>query len=112
MPQQMNMDALVPVEIARRAEQIGIRKSEMDALNMFILAVLAVWLIFGAHTTVDKISAMIFPITAFVAAGFEHSIANMYFIPIGLLIKTFDPDYSASLGMDLSNLTLSGFLIQ
>ena len=49
---------------------------------------LAVWLCFGARTTADKIFAILFPITAFVALGFEHSIANMYFIPLGLLLKT------------------------
>ncbi|OGO59923.1 MAG: hypothetical protein A2025_01110 [Chloroflexi bacterium RBG_19FT_COMBO_47_15] len=48
------------------------------------LVCLAVWLCFGARTTVDKIFAILFPITAFVACGFEHSIANMYFIPMGI----------------------------
>jgi len=54
-----------------------------------MLVCLAVWLVFSARTTTDKILSIIFPITAFVAAGFEHSIANMYFIPIGLAIKQF-----------------------
>ena len=52
-----------------------------------MLVCLAVWLVFSARTTTDKILSIIFPITAFVAAGFEHSIANMYFIPMGLAIK-------------------------
>ena len=51
------------------------------------LVCLAVWLCFSARTATDKILAIIFPITAFVAAGFEHSIANMYFIPAGLILK-------------------------
>ena len=51
------------------------------------LVCLAVWLCFSARTTADKILSIIFPITAFVACGFEHSIANMYFIPFGLLLK-------------------------
>jgi formate transporter len=51
------------------------------------LVCLAVWLCTSARSTTDKILAIIFPITAFVAAGFEHSVANMYFIPIGLFIK-------------------------
>lgn len=55
------------------------------------LVCLAVWLCMSARTTTDKILAIIFPISAFVAAGFEHSIANMYFIPIGLLIKSAAP---------------------
>lgn len=52
------------------------------------LVCLAVWLAIGARSATDKILAVIFPIAAFVAAGFEHSVANMYFIPIGLLIKS------------------------
>jgi len=56
------------------------------------LVCLAVWLCASARSTTDKILSIIFPISAFVAAGFEHSIANMYFIPIGLLIKDFAPD--------------------
>ncbi|HIJ56227.1 MAG TPA: formate transporter FocA [Deltaproteobacteria bacterium] len=55
------------------------------------LVCMAVWLCYSARTTTDKILSIIFPITAFVAAGFEHSIANMYFILIGLFIKTGAP---------------------
>jgi formate/nitrite transporter len=51
-----------------------------------LLVCLAVWLAMAGHTVVDKILAIVFPISAFVAAGFEHSIANMYFIPLGLLL--------------------------
>lgn len=51
------------------------------------LVCLAVWLTYSARSTTDKILAIIFPITAFVATGFEHSIANMYFIPYALFIK-------------------------
>jgi formate transporter len=56
------------------------------------LVCMAVWLCFSARSTTDRILSIIFPITAFVAAGFEHSIANMYFVPMGLLIKQFAPD--------------------
>jgi formate/nitrite transporter len=76
------------------------------------LVCLAVWLTFSARSTTDKIAAIIFPITAFVAAGFEHSIANMYFIPIGLLIKTLDPQFAAGTGLDLANLTWSNFFLR
>ncbi len=51
------------------------------------LVCLAVWLCFSARSVVSKIAAIIFPITAFVASGFEHSIANMYFIPMGILLR-------------------------
>ena len=56
------------------------------------LVCMAVWLCYSARSTTDRIVSIIFPITAFVAAGFEHSIANMYFVPMGLLIKQFAPD--------------------
>ena len=56
------------------------------------LVCLAIWLTYSARTVTDKILAILFPITAFVAAGFEHSIANMYFLPIGLFVKEGAPD--------------------
>lgn len=73
------------------------------------LVCIAVWLTFSARSTLDKIAAIIFPITAFVAAGFEHSIANMYFITIALILKSGDADFVASSNLDLSNLTWSKF---
>jgi formate/nitrite transporter len=63
------------------------------------LVCLAVWLTFSARTTTDRILAIVPPIAAFVAAGFEHSVANMYFIPLGLLIKANAPEsFWASIG--------------
>ena len=56
------------------------------------LVCLAVWLTYSAHTTTDRILAIVPPIAAFVAVGFEHSIANMYFIPMGILIRTYAPE--------------------
>lgn len=52
------------------------------------LVCLAVWLCFSARSATDKILCIVFPITAFVASGFEHSVANMYFIPMGLILKS------------------------
>ncbi len=51
-----------------------------------VLVCLAVWLCMGARSVADKILAILFPISAFVACGFEHSIANMYFLPIGMML--------------------------
>ena len=56
-----------------------------------VLVCLAVWLAYGARTTADKIMAIVFPVSAFVVAGFQHSVANMYFIPLGLFIKAWAP---------------------
>lgn len=55
------------------------------------LVCLAVWLCFSARSTTDRILAILFPITAFVACGFEHSIANMYFIPVAMWIAPHLP---------------------
>ncbi len=77
-----------------------------------VLVCLAVWLCTSGRSVVDKILAILFPITAFVASGFEHSIANMYFIPMGLLLKG-SPEVVAAAGktlVDLANLNLVGFL--
>ena len=78
------------------------------------LVCLAVWMTYSARSTIDKIAAIIFPISAFVAASFEHSVANMYFIPIGLFIKDFDPTFTAKIvadtGLDLTGLTWGTFL--
>lgn len=81
-----------------------------------VLVCLAVWLCFSGRSVTDKILAIVFPITGFVALGFEHSVANMYFIPAGLLVKQSQPVLTAAqavLGQapDLSRLTISGFVI-
>ena len=80
------------------------------------LVCLAVWLCFSARSTTDKILAIIFPITAFVASGFEHSVANMYFVPIGLLIKsTAGSGFWEIIGKtaaDFSSLTWGAFLLK
>lgn len=52
-----------------------------------VLVCLAVWLCYSAHSTTDRILSIVPPVTAFVAAGFEHSVANMFILPYGLLIK-------------------------
>jgi formate transporter FocA len=51
------------------------------------LVCLAVWLSYSGRSVADKVLAIVPPISAFVAAGFEHSVANMYFIPVGLFIR-------------------------
>lgn len=79
-----------------------------------VLVCLAVWLCFGARTTGDKILAIVFPISAFVAAGFEHSVANMYFIPLGIMIKAWAPDaFWTQIGtsqLDLASVNLIGLI--
>ena len=81
-------------------------KVEYDPLAAFTLGILcnglvclAVWLTYSARTTTDRILAIIPPIAAFVAMGFEHSVANMYFIPVAMLIRVVAPaDFWVSIG--------------
>jgi len=77
--------------IAQNKCNLGVVEAVTLGILCNALVCLAVWLCYSARTTTDKVISIIFPITAFVAAGFEHSVANMYFIPAGLLIKTFAP---------------------
>ncbi len=101
---------------------IANNKCSLDFLQALTLGVmcnalvcLAVWLCFSARTTTDKILSIIFPISAFVAAGFEHSVANMYYIPIGLLVKAgTSPAFWQAIGKtpaDYAALTWGNFLI-
>jgi formate/nitrite transporter len=62
------------------------------------LVCLAIWMCFAAHTVSGKILAVVFPIAAFVALGFEHSIANMYFIPLGWLLDADGVSFASFLG--------------
>lgn len=103
---------LTALGIANSKVQLGFTQAIALGVLCNILVCLAVWLTFSARSTIDKIAAIIFPITAFVAAGFEHSIANMYFIPMGLLIARFDPGFAAAANLDLRGLTWGAFLLK
>jgi formate transporter len=103
------------------ALSIGNAKAGLDfvpaiALGMMCngLVCLAVWLTLSARTTTDRILAIVPPIAAFVAAGFEHSVANMYFIPEAMAIRSFAPGgfWSAidRVPADFPDLTFEGFV--
>lgn len=100
--------------IAESKMQLGFVEAVALGALCNVLVCLAVWLTFSARTTTDRILAIIPPITAFVACGFEHCVANMYFIPIALFIKGSAPEsfWAAieRLPADLESLTWSGFL--
>ena len=72
-----------------------------------IMVCLATWMASSARTVFGKVLAVVFPVSAFVAAGFEHSVANMYFLPMGLLLSTF-PEILDTAGLtgDTSRLTI------
>ena len=76
------------------------------------LVCIAVWISFAAKDVVGKIAGLFFPIMMFVLCGFEHSVANMYYIGAGLFARIV-PAYAeaaAAAGVDLSSVTVGGML--
>lgn len=103
---------LQAVSIAASKTSLGWSQALVLGALCNALVCLAVWLCYSARTTADKILAIIPPIAAFVAAGFEHSVANMYFIPYGLLVQS-DDSYWSQQDVALPtapDLTWSGFV--
>lgn len=92
--------------VGKTALAIASAKAALPTIQLFFLAVLcnvlvclAVWMSFGARTSTDKVLVIVPPIAAFVAAGFEHSIANLYLLPYGLSIKAWaGPEFWAAIG--------------
>jgi formate/nitrite transporter len=83
--------------IAKEYVAIAVAKVSMPfwtalfkAMLCNVLVCMAVWMSLAGRSVIDKVAAIIFPISAFVAAGFEHSVANMFFIPLAMLLQTFD----------------------
>ena len=81
------------------------------------LVCLAVWLCYGGHSVTDKILSVILPTTAFVTLGYEHTVANMYFIPLGLILKNH-PEVIQAAGritegvVEVAQLTLKNYLFR
>ena len=100
------------LKIAAGKVQLGFVQALALGILCNTLVCLAVWLTYGARSTTDKITAIIFPISAFVASGFEHSIANMFFVPYAMLVMAFDPTFVAEKAVDMTGVTWSAFLIQ
>ncbi|QDX30260.1 formate transporter FocA [Dickeya poaceiphila] len=91
----------------------------VEALCLGILAnlmvCLAVWMSYSGRTLTDKMLAMILPVAMFVASGFEHSIANMFMIPMGIVVKNFASDtFWHAISMtpgQFEHLTISNFIV-
>ena len=110
---------LADYAVGANALRIAVAKVGIDPLEALArgvlcnsLVCLAVWLCYSSRSNTDRFFALVFPITAFVAGGFEHSIANMYFVPLGLLLAG-DPAVLASAALQpdaLGLLTWPDFL--
>ena len=80
-------------KVGETVQRIAMAKAQLGAGEAFfrgvlcnVLVCMAVWMTLAGRSVVDKVLAIVFPITAFVAAGFEHSIANMFFFPLAWLL--------------------------
>lgn len=100
---------------------VSLKKVHHDFLTAFVLGILcnlmvclAIWAAYSGRTTTDKVVAVTMPIALFVATGFEHSVANMFMVPLGILISDFaGADFWAASGLDASvyaELTWANFL--
>ncbi|HVI50163.1 MAG TPA: formate/nitrite transporter family protein [Candidatus Sulfotelmatobacter sp.] len=94
--------------------KVAVAKVAPDSLTIFVkgvlcnlLVCLAVWLAYAGRTVVDKVAAILLPVSAFVAAGFEHCVANQFFLPLALLLKTTG---HIPTDLDLSVLTIGSVL--
>ena len=100
--------------VATHVMNIAVAKTSMPFWKAFfagvlcnVLVCMAVWLAMAGRSVTDKVLAIIFPISAFVAAGFEHSVANFFFIGLALVFKA---DIGHTLSIPLESLTLAGFV--
>ena len=98
------IDELDGGAVGRQAAAIAAAKLELGVAEAFfrgvlcnVLVCLAVWLSYAGRSVADKVLAIIFPIAAFVGAGFEHSVANMYAIPVAMIAGLVPPDMVALL---------------
>ena len=89
------------VRIARSKAELPLAEAFARGILCNALVCLAVWLTIGARSVTDKILAILFPITAFVAIGLEHSIANWFFLPFGLAVDTNDAVSIVGVGRNL-----------
>jgi formate/nitrite transporter len=106
---------LAALSIAQAKASLAFVPALMLGIMCNALVCLAVWMCFSARTTVDRVLSIVPPIAAFVAAGFEHSIANIYFIPMGLFIRAGASDsFWRNIGKtasDFPELTWGNFLV-
>ncbi len=104
--------------VGQTALMIANSKASLPTAQLFFLALLcnvlvclAVWMSFSARSTTDKVVVIVPPVAAFVAAGLEHSVANLYFLPYALAIKVgASLEFWSNLGQspaDYSGLTLA-----
>ena len=92
----------------------AVAKIQPDAVTLFfkgvlcnLLVCLAVWLAYAGRSVTDKVVALVFPVSAFIAAGFEHCVANMYFLPLAWLMTRTG---NVPADFDASVITMTGII--
>lgn len=112
----------LPDSVAATAIRIAEAKASLAPIPGFVrgilcnvLVCLAVWLSFSARTVADKVLVIPLPIAAFVALGFEHSIANMFFLPLGMLLGSSGVSFGGMVAnlvpVTLGNIVGGGVLV-
>lgn len=106
-------------QVGVTALKIGLAKVDISTTEAFVrgifcnsLVCLASWMVYASRSVTDKILAVIFPISAFVAMGFEHCVANMFMIPLAI-VASLNPEIVAASGLSveaMQNLTITEFL--
>jgi len=98
------------VKLAYAKVHLDFGEAVVRAIGCNWMVCLAVWMALASRQTISKIFAIFFPIMGFVAIGFEHCIANMYFIPVGIFLTQWagmTPE-----GVDISTITWGSFLLK
>ena len=93
------------VGIARAKGALSLSEAFARGVLCNVLVCLAVWLAMSGRSAADKILAIVFPITAFVALGFEHSIANWFFLPYGFALEPQGAVSAIAIGGNLAAVT-------
>jgi formate/nitrite transporter len=94
-----NLLAAFTIKVAAYKTALSFGQAFSLAILCNWLVCLAVWMAAGARDIAGKILAVFFPVWLFVASGFEHSVANMYYIPAGILAKSHEPFVQAAMAL-------------
>lgn len=101
----LNIVSQTAVDISVNKTSLSFGEAFLRGILCNILVCIAVWMSFSSDKTGDKILTVIFPVTFFVLCGFEHSVANMYYIPAGILLNM-------KLGVAEQGATVFGFIVK
>lgn len=106
--------AVTTMKVAAGKAGLAFGKATLLGIGCNFLVCIAVWISFAAKSVGCKMLGLFMPIMLFVLSGFEHSVANMYYVPSGLVAKAINPDavaMAAEKGIDLTNLTWGNFFV-